>query len=425
MTKKSIVKLILNTIRKESISEDFINKHKIGNASFTRKRKLCFERLLLFILGNSKTSLSLELSRFIDDLNLPANTFITKQAFSKARQKISYSAFIELFKASTNIILAKAKINTYRNYQLVAVDGTTIQVPDTQENRNYFGVIKAHNSNPIALARATIIYDVLNDLIMDAKLVYYNTSERVIFKDLLKRFTPHKKFTPLFLLDRGYPSKEIIKLLDSQNFKFVMRVSKSFIKAVNVAASSDSIITYKEKRYGTSEKKLRVLKIPLISGETEILVTNIYDKGFDVNDFKQLYHMRWGVETKYNEVKHKYTIEKFTGIKPLSVEQDFYGALLMANITGLLKVISDDQLKQETRLKGLKHQYQTNKNVIIGMFHDYFIDMMLHPKTMNRKLAIIINRIKKSRSLIRPNRTRERKKVHTKLNYPLNNKPVF
>ncbi len=231
MCKKTVVKLILNTIRKKSISEDFINKHRIRSTSFTRKRKLTFHNLILFILGNSKTSLSLELSRFINHLKLPTNAFITKQAFSKARQKISYSAFVELFKTSVNIILEKAKINTYKNYRLVAVDGTTIQVPDTQENKDYFGFIKAHNSNPVALARATILYDVLNDLIIDGKLVHYNTSER----------------------------------------------------------------------------NLRVIRIPLTSGETEILVTNIYDEKFQVNDFKQLYHTRWGIETKYNEIKHKYT----------------------------------------------------------------------------------------------------------------------
>ena len=94
--------------------------------------------------------------------------------------------------------------------------------------------------------------------------------------------------------------------------------------------------------------------------------------------------MLWEVETKYNEVKHKYVVEKFTGIKPLSVEQDFYGALLLANITGLLKIISD----KETRLRDLNCQYQTNKNIIIGMFYDYYIDMMIRPKTINRKLDI-------------------------------------
>lgn len=88
-------------------------------------------------------------------------------------------------------------------------------------------------------------------------------------------------------------------------------------------------------------------------------------------------------------------------------------------------MISDEELEKETRLKDLNRQYQTNKNVIIGMFHDNFIDMMMQPKTINRKLDIIVNRIKRLRSIIRPNRTSERKKVHTKLNYPLNNKPAF
>lgn len=132
MTQKSIIKLILNTIYKESVSQAFINKHRIASTSFTRK--LNFNRLLFSILGNSKTSLSLELSRFIENLNLPTNTFITKQAFSKSRKKISCSAFVELFETSTKIILEKSKNNTFRDYQLVSVDGTTIQVPNTLEN---------------------------------------------------------------------------------------------------------------------------------------------------------------------------------------------------------------------------------------------------------------------------------------------------
>lgn len=425
MSKKRVVKSILDTIRKKITNENFINCYKLGPASFTRKRKLSFESLILFILGNSKSSTSVELSKFFKYLKLPKDTFITKQALSKARQKIKYSAFKALFETSVNIILDKSKLNTYRNYQLLSVDGTTIQVPDTRDNRDYFGYINSHNSNAVALARATIIYDVLNDLIINGNLVYYNTSERATFKDLLKTFTPHKKFNPLFLLDRGYPSKEIIKLMDSQGFKFVMRVSKSFIKEVNQTTLSDSIVSYKEKINGKSERSIRVIRIPLKSGETEMLVTNIYDDDFNISGFKELYHMRWGVETKYNEIKHKYVIEKFTGIKPLSVEQDFYATLLMSNITGILKMISDKELEKENRLKKLKHKYQTNKNAIIGIFFDYFMGMMFHPTTINRKLGLILSRIKTIRSIIRPNRTRERKKVHKKLNYRLNNKPAF
>ena len=82
-------------------------------------------------------------------------------------------------------------------------------------------------------------------------------------------------------------------------------------------------------------------------------------------------------------------------------------------------MISDQKLERENKLKGLKRRYQTNKNAIIGIFNDYFMKMMVHPKTMNRKLEIILTRIKRIRSIIRSNRTRERKKIHAKLNYPL------
>ena len=41
-----------------------------------------------------------------------------------------------------------------------------------------------------------------------------------------------------------------------------------------------------------------MIKVVLDSGETEVLLTNLYDQNkFKTNYFKQLYFSRWGIET--------------------------------------------------------------------------------------------------------------------------------
>ncbi len=64
---------------------------------------------------------------------------LTKQAFSKVRQNISSSAFKELLQLSTNVNYFYKDTNLWHSYRLLAIDGTTLQVPNTDENKKYFG----------------------------------------------------------------------------------------------------------------------------------------------------------------------------------------------------------------------------------------------------------------------------------------------
>ena len=96
----------------------------------------------------------------------------------------------------------------------------------------------------------------------------------------------------LILFDRGYPSKEFIATLIENNIKFLMRVSKSFTKEVNNVRGEDNIISY---RYNGKSYSIRVIKFALNETTEEILVTTIFDKSFNVDDFKNLYFKRWGV----------------------------------------------------------------------------------------------------------------------------------
>lgn len=64
-------------------------------------------------------------------------------------------------------------------------------------------------------------------------------------------------------------------------------------------------------------------------------------------EFKGLYFKRWGIETKFDELKNKFQIENFSGIKPVIIEQDFYAILLLSNIASIFEQEAQEELKEK------------------------------------------------------------------------------
>ena len=69
-------------------SEDFLTRHRIGNA-FTRSGKLSFSNLIYFVLQSVHKSIPINYARFLENFPSDLPIFVSKQAISKARQGIS------------------------------------------------------------------------------------------------------------------------------------------------------------------------------------------------------------------------------------------------------------------------------------------------------------------------------------------------
>ncbi len=82
--------------------------------------------------------------------------------------------------------------------------------------------------------------------------------------------------------------------------------------------------------------------------------------------FKDLYFLRWGVETFYDELKNKIKVEHFSGYSQISILQDFYAALFVSNIQSLIVGEINDELDKE--FDGNKYQYKVNNNLSYGFF---------------------------------------------------------
>lgn len=339
MKNTKLLSSILKDTNKLIISKEYKDAYSLGD-SFSRNRKLSFSNTIHFICSGLRKSISSEINNFIEEhtyLNFPN---ITKQAFSKARQNISPEAFNELCRLFVNkFYSSKYKLNTWNGFNVLAVDGTSLQVPDTAECGEYFGLSRNQNKTRTAIASASTLYDVLNDIIVDAKITKYKTSEREMAQQHINSISD--KFSlenSIIIFDRGYPSYEMFDYLNKMGLFFLMRVSTSF-KLLHSIDSHDTILNY---RFDGEMKKVRVVKIQISDNETEVLVTNIYEDNIMPLQFKELYFLRWGVESKYKELKSSLKIEEFSGTKPIAIEQDFYASIYLSMISSLIKKDADD-----------------------------------------------------------------------------------
>ncbi|KAA6323349.1 hypothetical protein EZS27_027199 [termite gut metagenome] len=96
--------------------------------------------------------------------------------------------------------------------------------------------------------------------------------------------------------------------------------------------------------------KVRLVKVILETGETEILITDLYDTfRFPTEIFKTVYTMRWGVETCFGHLKNELQLGQFSGIRPICIEQDFAATLFLYNLQSLIEKQSQPYLEAVSR----------------------------------------------------------------------------
>lgn len=395
-------------------------KHRIQPKYFTRNSKMSFKNTMLLMLNGIKQSLQVEINRFFENI-LNRNDSVSKQAFSEARQKISPTVFIDLNDAIVNTIYEENnEYKLWNGYRLCAIDGSTVEVPNTELLRQEYGC--AYNiAGSAARARVSCIYDIQNKIIIKSKIENYGIGERNhVFSMLSELIGTHSK-KDLILFDRGYPSNELMAFLIDNNISFLMRASKNRSAEVMRAKKLDQETSFK---YKGKIYKIRILRFMLTSDKEEILITDLFNKNFTVDVLKELYFMRWGIETKFNDLKNRLEVENFSGTTKIAIEQDFYATMYLSNMIELARNQGDEELVSESNNKSNKYEHKLNLNILIGGLKDKFILMLLEPSKRRRTkiFKAIMEQTKRSTVPIRPGRHNERKKRFSRNKYKPNQK---
>ncbi len=376
---------IIGTLKKSIHSQDFIINHKTTPNSFTRNRKLPFHNLVLFLLGNLKGSYNRELDRFFQQTNGSGigDSEITKSAVTIARKYLMPETFLDLNDQTIKIYEKLAPLKTWHGFRLLSIDGTLLRLPNVKEIYEHFGGRSGGQGIPCPMARMSELYDPLNQLTIRGIITSIHVGEREHAYQLL----PYLKPNDLLLLDRGYPSFSLFKTITSLRGHLCARMTthwkvvKDFLSTgleeqiITLSADQKAINECMDMKLDQTPISMRLLKILLPSGETEILITTLTDlETYPHELFVDLYHQRWFVEEDYKTLKLPLEVENFTGKTVHSIFQDCYAQILAKNITVILSAEARNQIKQKGKKGKFVHQINfTNalsktKEIMIRLF---------------------------------------------------------
>lgn len=385
-----------------------------------------------------KSSLQRELDAFFkevtsSDFNIRK---ATKGAFTQARAKLKPEGFKRLNEIAVNTFYEEAPYYKWFEYRVLAIDGTRLVLPNHPSVVEEFG---QHKFGPKAdslrsLALGSILYDVLNQVSIDAQIDKYVSSER----DLLMKHLEFVKKGDLLLLDRGYPCFWLLFLLIAKEIGFCVRLKDNWWKEVNEFVNStdnqrivkfklpkkdqDKLSDYPE--FIDTEIECRLIKVVLENGEVEILCTSLLDQEkHPIEDFKELYHYRWNEEEVYKLLKRRVEVEQFSGKTALAVKQDFYAKVFLLTLCAtyahpIEEIVINEYKEDENR----KHSQKINRTAAIDMTQKILIGIFIK-KQFKKAMEAFDQIIYKTREIIRPNRSVPRKHGPKK-NFSMNYKPL-
>jgi len=398
-------------------NEDFKSEAKKREQDFTRNRKMKFEDLMLYMLLSLKNSTATALRRFF--VGMGTNVFMTQQSLSEARTKVNVWAFEELFSDTAETMIEYCH-NRWHGYRILAIDGTKIQLPTDKKLSAYYGALGKGKTAPTA--QASILYDVLNDIVCDAAIKPMTIDERTLAKGHIEKCNEITKGSKnLIIFDRGYPSFELIEMLEKEGISYLMRVRGKFNNDIDAQSSSDGIVFLEQN---AKLIQVRVIKFILDSGEEEVLITNITDKRLGTKAFKKLYFLRWPIETKYDIVKNKLQLENFNTRTVEGIQQDFFAAMYLTNIAASALVDVQDDIDSSRNNKGNKYRYKANLNELIGILKDRFVFAIAQdsPDEQLIMIDLILQEVQRHVVSIKPDRSTPRNSTPRKVKFHHNQK---
>jgi len=420
MTRKTPTKFI-------KISTDFIysfatkEKYRLNKKDFTRNRKLPFEELVLFMLKLLRRTIQLELNSFFKELSgsiSASKQKLTSSAFVQSRKKLNPDLFYDLNNliATEYYIDNDEKVNLNKGLRVLAIDGSTLNLPVTDDTKKFYGTTNNQaKTDDVVLGRVSILYDVLNEIVLDGKLRSLKEGEVPLSHEHFK----YLKQGDIVIMDRAYPSFESAYLLQEQGVHFLFRCKANFSTQVKMFYESnqkDQLIeikpsehrSFKELPYNKDSRlTVRMIRFVLSSGEVEILMTSLLDKKIYLHkEFKELYFKRWPIETFYDRFKNIIGVEHFSGTSNQFIQQEFNCALYISNMQTILT--EDAQLDAAEKYDHRKYEYKINRSLSLGIIRENLIRIYSNKKETKTileelKEIFVLNVIP-----IRPNRNNKR-----------------
>jgi hypothetical protein len=427
---------IIEYIQKIIFSQDFLERNRNQKSDFSRNRKLPLSTLILYFCNLIKSSYQPELNKFCKILSgsVVAQNVVSKAALCKARKKLKSEAFVELNTKAVQYFNERANPLTWHGFFLKAVDGSTVKLPNFPEIVEHFGTWNPRQGDPLPMARISQLFDPLNGITHHALIAPKSTGER----ELAAKHFEHLDERDLVLLDRGYPAFWLFKLILFYKANFCSRISctkwkiiRRFMESgrleqvIMLPVPATSIAACKSLQLDTHPIRLRLVRVELESGESEVLITSLIDtKKYPHQHFAELYHDRWPIEEDYKVMKCRIEVENFSAKSPLTVYQDFHAAVFSKNITAMLVASTRENVASATTSRILA--YKSNFTQALSTMRDTIVVLLRGSrKAILKIISDLLETIAKAVEPVRPGRKYPRNHKRAQRKCCLNYKPIL
>lgn len=230
----------------------------------------------------------------------------------------------------------------------------------------------------------------------------YNNMAHVIEADQFFLFRSKDVDSKGLLLSLGLPTDMPVDtcvtytLVRTQAKKVLSKLDGN-IRYVNAATAFDYIEHGSKDAYRLT---FRIVRFLLDSGSWECIVTNLPQDEFPPERIKEIYAMRWGIETSFRKLKYTLGTLSFHSYIPKLVMQEIWAGLTAYNLTSL--AITAAPVEQKN---GRKYTYIVNFSAAAHVVRLYLrACASLDEKKM-------LSMISKMLLPVRPNRKFERSKT--------------
>lgn len=302
---------------RESIDPAWIEEALEATGTATlRRRRLPAEQVIWLVLG-----MALYRHRPIDelverlDLVLPGTgrSSMAKSAVAQARARLGEEPLQWLFeRCSEKWGHESARRHEWRGLTLYGVDGTTARIPDSPDNRGFFGSQSAGEKKGLSgypLARIVTLMALRSHLVVAAAIGPY-ADERPMAVTLWPKLPSNS----LAIVDRNFLAANILLPLESsgESRHWLTRAkSSSKWKVLKKLGAGDELVevevSSEARRKNPDLPKLwrmRAIRYQRRGFRPQTLLTSLLNnKEYPANELRVLYHERWELELGFDEVK--------------------------------------------------------------------------------------------------------------------------
>ena len=324
-------------------------------SDFTRTRKISFSDVVHFLIEMQSKSLPNEVMEYFGhSLEIPTVSAVTQQ-----RDKILPSGWEHLF-ALFRDECTRLYDPLYQGYRLLACDGSDVNIARDPDDQKTFITEGETGYNAIHI----------NALYNPLSLTYYGMTfqgkKKLHERSALNRMVDSyvSNIPSIFIADRGYESFNVFAHILRSGHDFIIRIkdtnSNGILGAYDLPdgefdMSLSTTLTRRhtketlnnpdkytilspatdfdffENKKDSYDISFRIVRFIADDGKYVCIATSLSEEEFPLEKIRELYHLRWGEETSFRELKYTIGLINFHTRKKDSIIQEILARTILYN----------------------------------------------------------------------------------------------